>query len=109
MKEQHGATTLSESQHRFKTDVSLILGKQRRERQWFWRVSEPVFASGVCLHGSLRLGRCLTSIVNKTPAKPSFTSVKMLKSRGLFYAWLKRFLLWPTKAYYYWGRVHEAL
>lgn len=39
IKQQYGATTLGESQHRFKTDVSLIFGQQRRERQCVLRTT----------------------------------------------------------------------
>lgn len=40
--------------------------------------------TGVRPHESLRSSRCLTNVGNNTPAKPSFTSVRMLKSRGFF-------------------------
>jgi hypothetical protein len=39
IKVQYGATTLGESQHRFKTDVNLIFGKQRRERRYVLRTT----------------------------------------------------------------------
>jgi hypothetical protein len=39
MKQYHGATSLGESQHRFKTDVNLIFGNQRRERQYVLRTT----------------------------------------------------------------------
>ena len=37
IKEQFGATTLGESQHRFKTNVNFIFGKQNIERQYVLR------------------------------------------------------------------------
>ncbi len=39
IKEQFGATTLGESQHRFKTDVNFIFGKQSAERQYVLRTT----------------------------------------------------------------------
>lgn len=39
IKEQFGATTLGESQHRFKTDVNFIFGKQSIERQYILRTT----------------------------------------------------------------------
>ena len=39
IKEQFGATTLGESQHRFKTDVNLIFGKQDKDRQFVLRTT----------------------------------------------------------------------
>jgi hypothetical protein len=39
MKQYYGATSLGESQHRFKTDVNLIFGNQRRERQYVLRTT----------------------------------------------------------------------
>ncbi len=37
--EHYGATTLGESQHRFKTDVNLIFGNQQRERRYVLRTT----------------------------------------------------------------------
>lgn len=39
IKDQFGATTLGESQYRFKTDVHLIFGKQRKDRQFVLRTT----------------------------------------------------------------------
>lgn len=39
MKERFGAMSLGESQHRFKTDVGLIFGKQRKERSCVLRTT----------------------------------------------------------------------
>jgi hypothetical protein len=39
MKDRFGAMSLGESQHRFKTDVGLIFGNQRKERQYVLRTT----------------------------------------------------------------------
>lgn len=39
IKDQFGVTTLGESQYRFKTDVNLIFGKQRKDRQFVLRTT----------------------------------------------------------------------
>jgi len=39
MKDRYGAMSLGESQHKFKTDVGLIFGKQRKERQYVLRTT----------------------------------------------------------------------
>lgn len=39
MKEHYGATSLGESQHRFKTDVNLSFGNQHRDRKYVLRTT----------------------------------------------------------------------